>query len=114
MRKLLLVAAVLAVSAAASSSPSALAAWQNQPASVKWATPEADVVNLPPAVAAAFHPEGAVAVCNWANFTQYGHDGYNWVWVRCNHTLHGHGYGYHPRRQLKAEARAFRAYCGID
>jgi hypothetical protein len=60
------------------------------------------------------HEEGAVAVCNWADFEQYGHDGYNWVWVRCNHTLHRHGYGYHPRRQLKAEARAFRAYCGID
>jgi hypothetical protein len=64
--------------------------------------------------AQAHEERGAVAVCNWADFEQYGHDGYNWVWVRCNHTLHRHGYGYHPRRQLKAEARAFRAYCGID
>ena len=60
------------------------------------------------------HEEGAVAVCNWENFEQYGHDGYNWVWIRCNHTLHGHGYRYHSRAQLKREARAFRAYCGID
>jgi hypothetical protein len=36
MRKLLLVAAVLAVTAAANP-PTALAAWQNQPASVKYA-----------------------------------------------------------------------------
>jgi hypothetical protein len=70
------------------------------------------LVGHPPAASA--HEEGAVAVCNWENFEQYGHDGYNWVWVRCNHTLHGHGYRYHEVAQLRREARAFRAYCGID
>jgi hypothetical protein len=64
--------------------------------------------------AQAHDDEGAVAVCNWENFEQYGHDGYNWVWIRCNHTLHGHGNRYHEVAQLRREARQFRAYCGID
>lgn len=73
------------------------------------------------------HSEGAQAVCNWENFSQYGHDGYNWRWIACNHTLHTSGNGvYHSQwrggigtpghtvRRYKHEAAAFRAYTGHD
>jgi hypothetical protein len=63
--------------------------------------------------------EGAVAVCNWDNFTQYGHDGYNWHWMGCNYELFGRvqcrGEAI-PRcwtaTEAKRDARAFRAYTG--
>jgi len=77
--------------------------------------------------AQAHEQEGAVAVCNWENFTQYGHDGFNWHWIACNHTLHtsrngvyhsqwrgGIGTPGHTVTRYKHEAAAFRAYTGHD
>lgn len=76
------------------------------------------------------HDEGAVAVCNWENFAAYGHDGFNWRWIGCNHTLHtgppedpgvyhsqwrnGLGTEGHTVRRYRQEAAAYRAWtrCG--
>jgi hypothetical protein len=62
-----------------------------------------------------------VSVCNPARFSEYGHGGYNWRWIACNHQLHGHqrwrnGQGTdrtHTVKKYQAQAAAFRAYCGI-
>jgi len=62
-----------------------------------------------------------VAVCNWENFTQYGHQGFNWRWWGCNLSLMGQ---YQCRgepntdecytsREAKGEVRAFRAWFGL-
>jgi hypothetical protein len=74
------------------------------------------------------HEEGAVAMCNPATFTQYGHGGYNWRWMLCNHSLHtgppgapgvyhtqyrnGLGTPGHTVDAMKREAAAFRAWTG--
>lgn len=61
-----------------------------------------------------------VAVCNWENFEQYGHDGFNWRWWGCNLSLHGQ---YQCRgepntnqcytvTEARREVRAFRAWTG--
>jgi hypothetical protein len=76
------------------------------------------LVGHPPAASA--HEEGAVAVCNWENFEQYGHDGYNWRWMGCNYSLFGRvqcrGEDI-PRcwtaTEAKRDVRAFRAYTGL-
>jgi hypothetical protein len=65
--------------------------------------------------------EGAVAVCNWDNFTQYGHAGYNWHWWGCNLSLMGqHQCRGGPNTDVcytvaeaKRDVRAFRAYTGL-
>jgi hypothetical protein len=64
--------------------------------------------------------EGAVAVCNWANFTQYGHGGLNWHWMGCNYGLFGRVQcrgrsipGCWTPTEAKRDARAFRAYTGL-
>jgi hypothetical protein len=64
--------------------------------------------------------EGAVAVCNWEGFEQYGHDGLNWHWMGCNYSLFSRvqcrGADI-PRcwtaTEAKRDARAFRAYTGL-
>jgi hypothetical protein len=64
--------------------------------------------------------EGAVAVCNWALFEQYGHQGFNAHWMGCNWGLFGRvqcrGRDI-PRcytwAQSRHAARAFRAYTGL-
>jgi hypothetical protein len=62
---------------------------------------------------------GAMAVCNWENFEQYGHDGFNWRWMGCNYSLFGrvqcHGENIPDcwtATEAKRDARAFRAYTG--
>lgn len=65
-------------------------------------------------------PEGAVAVCNWEDFEQFGHDGYNWRWWGCNLSLIGqhqcHGAPNTDQCYTVGEARhdvaAFRAWTG--
>jgi hypothetical protein len=61
-----------------------------------------------------------VAVCNWENFEQWGHDGFNWRWMGCNLSLHGQyqcrGGPNTDECYTVAEARylaaAFRAWTG--
>jgi opacity protein-like surface antigen len=64
--------------------------------------------------------EGAVAVCNWDNFTQYGHDGYNWRWMGCNYSLFGRVQcrgrsipDCWTPTEAKRDVRAYRAYMGL-
>ena len=65
--------------------------------------------------------EGAVAVCNWEQFEQWGHDGYNWRWMGCNYSLFGRvqcrGQSIHrcwTVGEAKRDVRAYRAYMGIE
>jgi hypothetical protein len=76
------------------------------------------LVAHPPTAAA--NERGAVAVCNWEMFEQYGHDGYNWRWMGCNYSLFGRvqcrGQPIHrcwTVGEAKRDVRAYRAYMGI-